>query len=134
MIRIAIDLDDTLWKAVIDEECGGPYGVGSQCACGVWLKQVVDEDLALLIEEMIPLVQMKLAEIFIWSAGGEKYVEEWMTRFRPHWKRNIKVIAKEGGQKIDVTIDDQAITLGKLNLMVIREHADHWQMDKAVQP
>lgn len=126
-MRIAFDLDDTLWKIVEDTQ-PRLHGVGAMCACGVPVRQEVDQELSSLVHSLIVADH----KVIIWSAGGVEYVKNWIRTFSPGWEASVEILPKEAGHDIDITIDDQEITLGKVNLRVKREHADHWQQeDKA---
>lgn len=120
-MRIAVDIDDTLWKLVRDDS-PRIEGVGAVCACGVPLKQEVDK---LLIEFVHSLI-VNGDKVFIWSAGGVDHARNFIKKFAPAWELLVEVIPKEEGHDIDITIDDQLITLGKINLRVWREHSDHF--------
>lgn len=120
-MKIAIDLDDTLWKLVEDKD-PRPTGVGAMCACGIPMKQEVDQTMVDLVQSLILDHQ-----VFIWSAGGVEYAKNWIKRFCPAWESLVEVIPKEKGQGIDVCVDDQEVDLAPILLRIKREHADHWR-------
>jgi|ERR1035437_1152292 hypothetical protein len=120
-MRIAIDLDDTLWKLVEDTD-RKPGDLGAMCACGMPMKQIVDQTLVDLVHSLIPD-----HEVFLWSAGGIEYVKDWIKRFTPAWEGLVGVIPKEKGQNIDLCVDDQEVDLATVLLRVKRVHSDHWQ-------
>lgn len=124
-MRIAFDVDDTLWKL---EEDTDPRleGVGATCACGMPLRQVPDK----VLMELVHTLATGGDNVFIWSAGGVEYVKDWIRRFAPAWESLVEVIPKEKGHDIDISIDDQLVDLAKVNLRVTREHADHWQHEE----
>ncbi len=127
-MRIAFDIDDTLWKLVKDEH-PRIEGIGAMCACGIPVKQ--EEDKTMI--ELLEVLTLDLnTEVFLWSAGGVQYAEAWVKRHIQHLEEYIKVIPKEKGHDIDICFDDQDVDLAKIVLRVKREHADHWHdEDKA---
>lgn len=74
-MRIAFDIDDTLYKLVEDTE-PRINGVGAMCACGTPLRQEVDSS-------MIDFVQSLVGtnEIVFWSAGGIEHVQNFIHEF-----------------------------------------------------
>lgn len=119
--RVAFDIDDTLWKLVEDTKPRVP-GLGPNCACGTHLKQELDP-------EMVAILRMHVRngdDVFVWSAGGLEYARSFVERFLPD-DVGITVIEKRKGQGIDVCYDDQNVDLATINLLVKREHADHWE-------
>ncbi len=92
------------------------------CACGIPVKQEVDQVMVDLVSTLI-----LDHEVFLWSAGGVKYAQSWIDRFAPAWwTLGVEVIPKEKGQNIDICIDDQDVDLAPIVLRIKREHADHW--------
>jgi hypothetical protein len=122
MARISFDIDDTLWKLVEDKE---PRidGVGARCSCGVPVKQEVDQAMVDFVHNLI----LAGNEVFLWSAGGVDYVKNWISRFAPAWASLVGVIPKEKGHNIDFCFDDQKVDLARVNFIVVREHANHWE-------
>lgn len=121
-MRIAFDIDDTLYKLVKDESPSPIAGVGAICACGMHIKQVKDEGLMSIAHALI----LNGDDVFLWSAGGVKYVENWIKRWAPAWEGLVKIIPKEKGHDIDICFDDQEVDLAKTVLRIKREHAGHW--------
>lgn len=122
-MRIAFDIDDTLFKLVLDEERTIP-GVGARCICGVALKQEPDEYLVQLAHQLITNPDN---QVYLWSAGGVDHVNKFIDRYCPAWKLLVNVIVKAKGQGMDICFDDQNVDLAEINLRVKREHADHWE-------
>ena len=125
MLRIAYDIDDTLWKLVEDEN-PRTEGVGAMCACGIPVKQEVDDLMMGLLESLVDAGH----EVFIWSAGGVPYAENFIHRFAPRLKGSVGILEKGKGHDIDICFDDQEVDLAKINLRIKREHADHWHDEK----
>ena len=123
-MRIAIDVDDTLWKLVEDTD-PRVEGVGAVCSCGMKVKQEVDTNMVALVHSLVVD-----HEVFLWSAGGVDYVKNWIKRFAPAWEYLVQVIPKEAGHSIDLCIDDQEVTLATTLLRVKRPHADHWEEEE----
>lgn len=121
-MRIAFDVDDTLWKLVKDEDPNRISGVGAMCSCGVPIKQEVDDTMMGLLESLVDAGH----EVFIWSAGGIPYAENFIHRFRPQLEGFIGILEKGKGHDIDICFDDQNVDLAKIVLKIKREHADHW--------
>lgn len=119
-MKIAFDIDDTLWKIVKDDS-PRPDGVGATCACGLHVKQVADDDMIAIAEAFLRAGH----EVFVWSAGGIPYATSWLSRFVPHWAGKVGVISKEKEWDMDVCFDDQEVDLARVNVRVRREHADH---------
>lgn len=122
MARISFDIDDTLWKLVEDKD-PRPAGVGAMCACGVPVKQELDEDMCQLVEDLFEAGN----EVNLWSAGGVEYAKNWVKRFKPQWEGLIGVLPKAGGHNVDICFDDQEVDLATILLRIKREHADHWK-------
>lgn len=122
MARYAFDIDDTLWS-IIEDTDPRPTSIGATCACGTPVKQEPDK----LLMELVHTLITNGDNVFLWSAGGVEYVKDWIRRFAPAWAGLVEVIPKERGHDIDISIDDQAVDLAKINLRVNRPHADHWQ-------
>jgi hypothetical protein len=123
--RIAFDLDDTLWMLVEDKE-PRIEGVGAMCACGTPVKQEVDPLMMAFVQDLF----WGDNEVFLWSAGGVEYVNNWIDRFAPAWKLLVQVISKEKGHNIDICFDDQDVDLATVNFRIKREHSDHWHEEE----
>lgn len=121
-MKVAFDIDDTLYKIVKDED-HRIKGVGAMCACGLHVKQELDHDMSQIVESLLESGH----EVILWSAGGVEYVNDFIRRFRPAWQYKVTVLPKESGHNIDVCFDDQEVDLAKTVLRIKREHADHWQ-------
>lgn len=127
MARISFDIDDTLWKLVKDENPNRISGVGAMCACGMRVKQEVDQNMVDLVHSLI-----LDHEVFLWSAGGVEYAKNWIKRFAPAWESLVQVIPKEKGHNIDICFDDQEVDLAPILLRIKREHADHWHEENKI--
>lgn len=123
MLRIAFDIDDTLFKLVEDTEPRHP-GLGANCPCGVNLKQIPDGQMIALAHQ---LVLDPDNEVFLWSAGGVDHCQKFIDRFAPAWNSLVKILQKGEGQNIDICFDDQDVNLATTNLRIRREHSNHWQ-------
>lgn len=55
-------------------------------------------------------------EIICWSGGGIDYTQRWVEKLGLD-KLGVKVIVK-GGEKVDIAVDDEFTTLGKVNIKV----------------
>lgn len=55
-------------------------------------------------------------DVFIWSGGGMEYAERIARRLGLHTM--ITVIPKDASMNIDLTFDDQDVTLGKVNIRI----------------
>lgn len=55
------------------------------------------------------------AEIIVWSGSGVEYAQRWVEKLGID--NLVRVIAK-GSEEVDIAIDDQEVTLGKVNLQV----------------
>lgn len=55
------------------------------------------------------------AEIIVWSGSGLEYAQRWTQKLGID--NLVRVIAK-GSEKVDIAIDDQEVTLGKVNLQL----------------
>lgn len=128
-MRIAFDIDDTLFKLVEDTKPRFP-GVGANCPCGTMLTQEVD---GMMLNLAHQLALNPENEVFFWSAGGIDHVNNFIRRFCPELAPHITVIQKGEGQNMDVSFDDQPVKLATLNLRIAREHSDHWQLDDETQ-
>ena len=120
-MRIACDIDDTLWMLVKDDSPRPISGVGTICACGVPLKQVKDDILVKFIHSLI----LERHDIFLWSAGGVEFVRQWVKLNAPAWDGLVEIIPKEKGHDIDICFDDMEVDLAKVNLRIKRDHSDH---------
>lgn len=121
-MRIAFDIDDTLWKLVPDTERVFE-GVGARCQCGANLKQEPDPEMILLVESLMQAGD----QVFFWSAGGMEHARNFLRTHCKAWEILIDILPKEAGQNIDICFDDQEVKLATINLRVDREHANHWQ-------
>lgn len=126
-MRIAADIDDTLWRLVEDKD-PRVKGVGAMCACGMPVKQEVDQAMMDMIHTFI----LNGDEVFLWSAGGVEYAKSWIRRFAPAWESLVTVIPKEKGHNIDICIDDQEVDLANILLRIKRPHADHWHEENKI--
>lgn len=126
-MKIAFDIDDTLFKLVKDEDQNRLAGVGAQCACGEPLKQVPDDMLVAFVHQLLLDPEN---QVFLWSAGGRAHCEGFIARFAPAWRGIVGILDKEQNQDIDICFDDQDVSLAKVNLRVKREHANHWEKEE----
>ncbi len=109
MAKIAFDIDDTLYKVEYEEINGEMIPV----------RQVPDYE---VIQLLITLFRFG-NHIFVWSAGGMEYSMSicdklgirGMVQNIPKDKRNADAYG------IDITFDDQEVTLGKINIRIPRE-------------
>lgn len=121
-MRIAFDIDDTLYKLVRDDSPRPFPGVGANCICGTHLRQEVDETMMALAHT---LALDPANDVFFWSAGGVEYAHSFIRRFCPAMASLVSVIEKKANQQIDICFDDQPVDLATINLRLTREHADH---------
>ena len=54
-------------------------------------------------------------EVFVWSGGGTDYALHWVQKLGLDIA--VKVITK-GSVKVDIAVDDEEVTLGKVNIKV----------------
>lgn len=61
----------------------------------------------------------KPVEFIVWSGGGVDYANQWVEKLglRNQLLNSLRVIAK-GSEEVDIAIDDQEVTLGKVNIQV----------------
>lgn len=110
MARIAFDVDDTFYKVIWIERNGIKIPV----------RQVPDYD---VINLMILLHKLG-NEIYIWSAGGKEYAfgiaqKFGLDEFSIFMDKSVESAINWG---IDLTFDDEKITLGKVNIQIPREN------------
>lgn len=120
-MRIAFDIDDTLFKLVEDKEPRLFDGVGVWCSCGTPLKQELDKDMFTLFMLLLETGN----EMFIWSAGGMDYATKFASKYFLPYLDRITVLQKGEGHGIDMCFDDQPVKLARINMRVAREHSDH---------
>ncbi len=108
MIRVAFDVDDTIFKIDIKHKC-----------------QVPDYDLI----QVLRWFYNNGDEVFVWSAGGCEYTQVIVDKLG--LTDMVKVIPKGefGNRQLDIDLtfdDDKYEQIGKVNVTVRR---DHHQMD-----
>ncbi len=104
-MKIAFDIDDTLWKCTypFDKRKGRPY-----------LKQVPDYDLI----QVIRWFYQNGDEIFFWSAGGIDYCETIIANLG---LSEYGTVVDKGSFTPDIAFDDQETKLGKIDIRVKRD-------------
>jgi phosphoglycolate phosphatase-like HAD superfamily hydrolase len=110
MINIAFDVDDTLWKVRWE------LRNGIAIPCG----QIPDYE---VIHTLI--FHYKNGEkIYVWSAGGVDYARSVCEKLG--LSDMVEVVRKDqvtaDALQIDLTYDDQEVTLGKVNIRIHREY------------
>lgn len=112
MSNVAFDIDNTLYK-VIDE---GPIDVHFPGGPHRFV-QGIDFDLMQVL-----LWHLKNGDsVYIWSAGGIEYAENWANRFLPlHPDVHVIEKSKKHKEQMDVCYDDQEVDLAKANILVKR--------------
>ncbi len=111
MAKIAFDVDNTLYKVIYTERNGEIVPIG----------QVPDYEVIALLISLQKLGNV----IYVWSAGGIQYTNEFIDKFGLRLLGNVYAAPKTEEwanlAKIDITFDDQKITLGKVNIVIPRE-------------
>ncbi len=99
-MRIAFDIDDTLWKIR-----GAPY-----------FDQVPDYDLI----QVLRWFYNNGDEVFVWSAGGIDYALQIVRKLGLN--DMVKVLPKGDHSKLkmDITFDDESVAIGITNIKVKR--------------
>jgi hypothetical protein len=119
-MKIAFDIDDTLWKVEELTQHNHSIEPGSvaMCLCGKQWRQVPDYDLISVLRWFYNNGE----EIFVWSAGGVEYAQVIIDKLG--LTSMVRVIPKQklGDEKetMDITFDDEAIKNGKVNIKVKR--------------
>lgn len=112
-MRVAFDIDDTLWE-VIRDKAGKPT------------RQVPDYDLVNVLRWFFKNGD----EVYVWSAGGMDYAQTIVDKLG--LSEMVKVIPKgiygepQSGVTMDVSFDDEAVKLAKVNVQVTRKQ---YEMD-----
>jgi len=104
-MRVAFDIDDTLWKIVPD---------GEDQFANKKFKQVPDYDLI----QVLRWFHANGDKVYVWSAGGIDYAQTIVNKFG--LDTMVKVIAKDSLTDMDLTFDDMEVNLGKVNCQVMR--------------
>jgi hypothetical protein len=95
MITCCFDIDGTI---LMDETCGDPLLFDTPCYPVI---------------QLFKLLESFGCEMYIWSGGGKSYAIRWMQKFG----LKAKVVDK-GSFVPDISIDDEDVLLGKVNLKV----------------
>jgi hypothetical protein len=98
-MKVVFDIDDTLWKIV---------GKAPN------FRQVPDYDLIAVLRWFY----QNGDRVFVWSAGGTDYAQTVVDKLG--LTEMVKVVQKNSELKPDLTFDDQAMTLGNVNIRVRR--------------
>ena len=119
-MRIAFDLDDTLWKVIhgCSDDCEFRQQHPSERICDVHLrttKQVPDYELIAVLKWFYQNGDY----IHVWSAGGVDYAQTIVDKLG--LEKMVTVIPKGSSEDMDLTFDDEAVTLGKVNIKVKRK-------------
>lgn len=122
-MRVAFDIDDTLWKVrarkIRDGDC--VYGCEhNNHHCGNYsFDQIPDYNL-------VPLLMWFCAngeEVYAWSAGGISYAQDVLIKLGlDGYVHNVIEKSKASAEKygIDLSFDDQEVTLARVNVRVKR--------------
>ena len=108
MIKVAFDIDDTIWKCRYKTADGR-----------VRMDQVPDYD----IIQLVKWFYNNGDEVYFWSAGGVDYCETVIMNLG--LDDYGKVIEKKIGQDIDISFDDNKVELAKTNIQVRRETPEY---------
>jgi len=98
-MRVAFDIDDTLWKVV------GEFPR---------FRQVPEYDLIAVLRWF----HQNGDTVFVWSAGGMEYAQNIVNNLG--LTDMVKVVQKSSELRPDLTFDDQAVELGRVNIRVSR--------------
>ncbi len=109
MAKIAFDIDDTLYKVVYEIRNGIHIPIG----------QIPDYEIINLLISFHNLGN----DVFIWSAGGLDYTLQIGAKLglQGYCTPIPKDKVYADGLGIDITFDDQEVTLGKVNIRILRE-------------
>ena len=121
-MRIAFDIDDTLWK-IVPDNCPNTNGAQMVCLCGKHFRQVPDYDLIQVLRWFV----QNGDEVFVWSGGGVDYAGMVITKLGLHGMVTIIPKTELGDtsnpNKIDIAFDDNSgESLARVNVIVKREH------------
>ena len=128
MIRVAFDIDDTIWKVYRESpECDKMPQSCVRTKTGYCdfhkpkLHQAPDYDLI----QVLRWFYDNGDRVYIWSAGGVDYAETIVKKLG--LTKLVTVISKRSGEDMDIVFDDQDTKLGKVDVRVNRiinsEHA-----------
>lgn len=124
-MKIAFDIDDTLWKIQRDYTTEGKEP-STVCPCGYRYKQAPDYELIAVLKWFYENGD----EVFVWSAGGMEYAQVIVDKLGLDGM--VTVISKEKDEArndIDIAFDDCEVGLGKVNVLVKREEK-HCELHK----
>ncbi len=120
MIKVAFDIDDTLWK-IVPDNCTDPVGAPQMmCLCGKHFRQAPDYDLI----QVLRWFHQNGDKIYVWSAGGVDYAKMIVTKLGLNGIVEVIPKGEFGAKNIDIDLtfdDDVAEQIGKVNCTVKRE-------------
>lgn len=121
-MRVAFDIDDTIYKVVPKKVRGGDCVlgcVGNDHECGNYTFSQVP-DYALI--QVLLWFAKNGDTVYVWSAGGESYAQTIVEKLG--LDDIVKVIEKKHGSaiehKIELTFDDQDVALANTNVQIRR--------------